>query len=93
MWNTELLEPDEYGDVADMVLAVLPEPADRAAVLNEGADEVFALDYDEMVGEEGDENLGSMREAWDLGTIHATELLRRLADEAAAGVRQDGAHP
>lgn len=31
MWNTELLEPDEYGEVADAVLAVLPEPADQAA--------------------------------------------------------------
>ncbi len=35
-----------------------------------------------MVGEEGGENLGSMREAWDLGTIHATDLLRRMAAEA-----------
>ena len=59
-----------------------PPPADRAAVLREAADAVFALDYDAMVGEEGDENLGSMREAWDLGTVHATLLLRRLADEA-----------
>lgn len=54
----------------------------RATILTEGADAVFALDYDVMVGEEGDENLGSMREAWDLGTIHAEKLLRRLADEA-----------
>ncbi|WP_406123054.1 hypothetical protein OHQ89_12665 [Streptomyces canus] len=57
------------------------KPADRAAVLTEAADAVFALDYDVMVGEEGDENLGSMREAWDLGTIHADKLLRRLAAE------------
>ena len=82
-WDTDMLEPDEYGDVADAVLAVLPEPADQAAALNRAADAVFALDYDVMVGEEGDENLGSMREAWDLGTIHAEKLLRRLADEAA----------
>ncbi|WP_432091056.1 hypothetical protein [Streptomyces sp. NRRL F-5630] len=27
MWNEELLEPDEYGEVADAVLAVLPTPA------------------------------------------------------------------
>jgi hypothetical protein len=57
----------------------------RAAVLAEGADAVFALDYDEMVGEEGDENLGSMREAWDLGTIHADKLLRRMA-----GTKEEG---
>lgn len=56
-------------------------PVGRAAVLREAADAVFALDYDVMVGEEGDENLGSMREAWDVGTIHATQLLRRMADE------------
>lgn len=64
--------------------AVLPAPTDTAAVraaLRDAADAVFALDYDEMVSEQDDENLGSMREAWDLGTIHATELLRRLADE------------
>ncbi|MDX2794628.1 hypothetical protein [Streptomyces scabiei] len=67
---------------ADAVLGVLPAPADQAAALNRAADEVFALDYDAMVGEEGDENLGSMREAWDLGTIHAEKLLRRLAAEA-----------
>lgn len=30
-WDTDMLEPDEYGDVADAVLAVLPAPADRAA--------------------------------------------------------------
>lgn len=71
-------------DLADAVLAVLPEPADRAAILAEAADAVFALDYDVMVGEEGDENLGSMREAWDLGTIHAEKLLRRLAAEKEA---------
>src|SRR5690606_15491233 len=66
---------------ADAVLAVLP-PTDRAAVLREAADAVFALEYDVMVGEEGDENLGSMREAWDVGTIHASQLLRRMADQA-----------
>jgi hypothetical protein len=68
--------------IADAVLAVLPPPVDRTAVLREAADAVFALDYDVMVGEEGDENMGSMREAWDVGTIHATQLLRRMADEA-----------
>ncbi|KND45324.1 hypothetical protein [Streptomyces stelliscabiei] len=30
-WGTDMLEPDEYGEVADAVLAVLPAPADRAA--------------------------------------------------------------
>lgn len=31
-WDTDMLEPDEYGEVADAVLAVLPAPVDRAAV-------------------------------------------------------------
>lgn len=69
-------------DAAVSVAPPAPRADDQAAVLRE-ADEVFALDYDAMVGEEGDENLGSMREAWDLGTVHATLLLRRLADAAA----------
>ncbi|MFD0053007.1 hypothetical protein ACFVHR_04685 [Streptomyces sp. NPDC127168] len=63
-------------------------PVDRAAVLREAADAVFALEYDVMVGEEGDENMGSMREAWDVGTIHASQLLRRMADQADAVLRR-----
>lgn len=34
-WDTDMLEPDEYGEVADAVLAVLPAPVDRAAALAE----------------------------------------------------------
>ncbi|MEU3283242.1 hypothetical protein, partial [Streptomyces antibioticus] len=36
-WDTDMLEPDEYGEIADTVLAVLPA-VDRAAVLREAAD-------------------------------------------------------
>jgi hypothetical protein len=39
-WDSDMLEPDEYGEVADAVLAVLPAPADRAAVLTEAADKL-----------------------------------------------------
>lgn len=53
----------------------------RARALREGAEAVFALDYDDQV--KGGEDIGSIREAWDLGTIHAAELLGRLADAAA----------
>ncbi|MER6832668.1 hypothetical protein ABT320_01540 [Streptomyces cellulosae] len=35
MWNEELLEPDEYGEVADAVLAVLPSAADWDALVRE----------------------------------------------------------
>ena len=36
-WDTDMLEPDEYCEQADAVLAVLPAPADRAAVLHDVA--------------------------------------------------------
>jgi hypothetical protein len=55
----------------------------KAAVLRKAADEVFSLDFDQQVRD--DEDLGSVREAWDLGTVHARDELRRLADEAEAG--------
>ncbi|MER7905414.1 hypothetical protein ABTX84_19290 [Streptomyces sp. NPDC095614] len=43
-WDTDMLEPDEYGEVADAVLAVLPAPAaDLPAVLREAADDLTAL--------------------------------------------------
>ncbi|MDX2986413.1 ParB N-terminal domain-containing protein [Streptomyces caniscabiei] len=78
---TELGLPPLDQDPVARRLGLLDEY--RAKILTEAADAVFALDYDVMVGEEGDENIGSMREAWDLGTIHADKLLRRLAVESA----------
>lgn len=84
---TELGLPPLDRDPVARRLGLLAEH--RAKILNEAADAVFALDYDAMVGEEGDENLGSMREAWDLGTIHAMELLRRMAAEPAATTAAD----
>jgi hypothetical protein len=77
--GSALVEPSAFDAAID---------AHRAAVLREAADAVFALDYDVMVGEEGDENMGSMREAWDVGTIHATQLLRRMADETQPAEHQ-----
>lgn len=41
-WDSDMLEPDEYGEVADAVLAVLPAPVDRAAVLLWAADQIDA---------------------------------------------------
>ncbi|WP_331728785.1 hypothetical protein OG693_39400 (plasmid) [Streptomyces sp. NBC_01259] len=74
MWNEDMLEPDEYGEVADAVLAVLPAPVDRAAVLRERA---AFLD-------------GVLRDAADPGSdprywsaiSDVVMGLRRLADEA-----------
>lgn len=86
---TELGLPPLTEDPVAQRLGLVPEPADRAAVLSEAADAVFALNYDDLVSEQDDENLGSMREAWDLGTIHATQLLRRLAAEAQPELEAD----
>ena len=71
MWGTDMLEPDEYGDVADAVLAVLPDPTDRAAILTDAADAVaadtgFHIRY------------GSTTDYAE----HYAALLRRLAAEA-----------
>ena len=68
MWNTELLEPDEYGEVADAVLAVLPEPADRATVLREEADRIDATRADFPIAVQN-------------GITWATAELRRHATE------------
>ncbi|WP_060887647.1 hypothetical protein [Streptomyces caniscabiei] len=74
-WDSDMLEPDEYGDVADAVLAVLPAPADRAAVLTDAADAVVAVrDAEYGPGEFKAEKRALNR---------AIERLRRLAGEAA----------
>ena len=72
-------ETDWDAHIADVVLAVLPPPADRAAVLREVADAV-AADRAETLAR-------VMRtvpsdEAWASGNRHAEDLLRRLAAEA-----------
>ncbi|MER8266497.1 hypothetical protein ABT007_20115 [Streptomyces griseus] len=75
-WDPDTLEPDEYGEHADAVLAVLDPPADRAAVLREAAD---------FVGNDDTCNCGGC------DTCIPNKLadgLRRLAGEAAAGAHQ-----
>ncbi|MCX4786501.1 hypothetical protein OG369_09985 [Streptomyces sp. NBC_01221] len=71
LWSTDMLEPDEYGWQADAVLAVLPAPVDRAAILREAEARVreTALGYPEK-------SLSWHR------TLDAAVLLRRMADEA-----------
>ncbi|MFF3300942.1 hypothetical protein [Streptomyces sp. NPDC002908] len=72
-WDTDMLEPDEYGEVADAVLAVLPAPAtvDRATVLREAADAVL-----DIIGT--DARLPQTIS----GVYRAADHLRRLAAEA-----------
>lgn len=69
----ELMEPDEYGEHADAVLAVLDTPADRAAVLREAAD---------FVGNDDTCDCGGC-DSCVPNKLAAG--LRRLAGEAAAG--------
>lgn len=77
-WDTDMLEPDEYGDHADAVLAVLPAPADRAAEtaqlaagLRAAADEIAGIDF----------HPNARARSLDIAT-GLVRRLRRLADEA-----------
>ncbi|ACX71171.1 hypothetical protein pZL12.94 [Streptomyces phage ZL12] len=80
-WDTDMLEPDEYGEVADAVLAVLDTPADRAAVLTEPEQTMlnYALNQAQLRIWSGH---GSHTEEEQAALVS----LRRLAD-AAAGVQ------
>ncbi|MBQ0947675.1 hypothetical protein [Streptomyces sp. RK76] len=64
---------DTYLARADAVLAVLPAPVDRRAVLREAADRI---DRTELPQDDVD--------CFDNGARWATKLLRRMADETAA---------
>jgi len=70
-------EPEQF---ADAVLAVMPEPADRGAVLREAADELDAR-MERFFSEWPDEPRNS---PYALGQKDAAAELRRLADETAA---------
>jgi hypothetical protein len=92
-WNAGLSGRDtpsehHYGE-ADAVLAVLPAPADRAAVLREAADELGRMDYDT---DSNDYGYDTYRDAWNGGVMDGAEELRRMADEAgpADTTKQDG---
>ena len=67
-------------DVADAVLAVMPEPADRGAVLREAADELDAR-MERFFSEWPDEPRNS---PYALGQKDAAAELRRMADETPA---------
>jgi len=69
-----------YQQLADAVLAGLPAPVDRAAVLRWGADELGRMDYDT---DSHDYGYDTYRDAWNGGVMDGADLLRRLADEAA----------
>jgi hypothetical protein len=82
-WGGEGLEADEYGDHADAVLAVLPAPADRAAVLREASDAIEAAQHER--DDAANERLGGLdvrAEAECIAVHRAAAQLRRLADEA-----------
>jgi hypothetical protein len=75
-WDSDMLEPDEYGEVADMVLAVLPEPTERAAALREAAER-----YERLLDDMGEDKAKDPR-YWQ-GVQHVTVGLRGLADAAS----------
>ncbi|WP_329615634.1 hypothetical protein OG244_23255 [Streptomyces brevispora] len=71
MWNEDMLEPDEYGEVADAVLAVLPAPVNRAP-------ESHRLALSEALG------LGTGA-PWDAIRDRAAELHRAAAQPTESG--------
>lgn len=77
-WDSDMLEPDEYGDVADAVLAVLPPPVDRAAVLAEAA-----ARYEEILA---NADTGQDPRYWT-AVRDITLGLRAMAAEPAVGSR------
>jgi hypothetical protein len=62
------------------VMAVLPAPVDRAAVLRAAADALGRMDYDT---DSHDYGYDTYRDAWNSGVMDGADLLRRKADEAA----------
>lgn len=72
--DREVFEP-----MADAVLAVLPAPADRAAILREAAGELGRMDYDT---DSNDYGYDTYRDAWNGGVMDGADLLRRMAAEA-----------
>lgn len=84
-WDTDMLEPDEYGEVADAVLSVLPVQDDRAAVLLWAADHLLTLKTPPNY-------TGVHGLMFSNGVQAAGEELRRLAVEARpAGTQQPAA--
>lgn len=78
-WDTDMLEPDEYGEVADAVLTVLPAPADRATVLTDTERTMLTYALDEA-----QEHIW-YRDGFTDEDQAAVTSLRRLADEAQNG--------
>ncbi|MFD7428434.1 hypothetical protein ACFV6Z_15500 [Streptomyces sp. NPDC059818] len=74
---TSLLAPTEV-DLADAVLAVLPAPVDRAAVLREAADIAETLrQFEPAYGPRKDAQISE-----NVGVLRVADHLRRMADEA-----------
>ncbi|WP_138964233.1 hypothetical protein [Streptomyces sp. YIM 121038] len=79
--------PDQAArQIADAVLAVLPAPADKAAVLHEAADAVKEMRREYV---EGELNPSYPTATEQRALIDAEVRLRRMADEAQ---QDDGAH-
>ncbi|QLJ01495.1 hypothetical protein HZZ00_10985 [Streptomyces sp. NEAU-sy36] len=94
-WDTDMLEPDEYGEVADAVLAVLPEPADRAAVPVCICGHPEQRHFEDVCQTCGCGDYLEPRDAaeviarWRQTALAARDELRRLAVEARFGAQQE----
>lgn len=82
-WDTDMLEPDEYGEAADAVLAVLPDVVDRAALIAatvRACAEHLRDRYSDTWTEDAARSLELNAARIERG--EQTALLRRLAAEA-----------
>ncbi|MFJ9985347.1 hypothetical protein ACIQUD_15165 [Streptomyces globisporus] len=74
-WDTDMLEPDEYGEVADAVLAVLEAPADRAAEVED-----LRAELDKLIRWHKEDGVQAVKAATTITRLRAerAELSRQL---------------
>jgi hypothetical protein len=77
-WDSDLLEPDEYGEVADAVLAVLPAPAETELRRELAASERIRANADFHLGQEMSRRQLAEKEISRLRAVVAR--LRRMTD-------------
>jgi hypothetical protein len=75
-WKAGLGDERPQDAIRDAVLAAVPAPVDRPAVLREAADVATQLPTPDCA------EMSSLTNAWDQGTYAVAKELRRKADEA-----------
>lgn len=84
-WDSDMLEPDEYGDHADAVLAALPASVDRADVLREEAARIRAHCPDHL-------DADSAEGAWMDCHCPVADDMRKRANELRTAAKSDRDH-